>query len=62
MSEWEEYKIGDIADVIGGGTPSTAVSEYWGGQIPWLTPRDLTGYKKIFIEKGDRNITQIGLK
>ena len=62
MNEWEEYKISDIADVIGGGTPSTSNSSYWNGNIPWLTPRDLTGYSKIYISKGERNITSDGLR
>jgi type I restriction enzyme S subunit len=38
MTNSTEYKIEDIADVVGGGTPSTKVSEYYGGNIPWLTP------------------------
>lgn len=62
MGEWREYKISEIADVIGGGTPKTAVEEYWGGDIPWLAPRDLTGYNKVYISHGDRFITETGLK
>ena len=62
MSEWKEYKISDIADVIGGGTPKTAIDEYWNGDIPWLAPRDLTGYDKVYISHGDRFITEDGLK
>lgn len=49
MSEWKEYRLGEIADVIGGGTPSTTNVAYWNGDIPWLTPRDLTGYNKTYI-------------
>lgn len=62
ISEWREYKISDIADVVGGGTPKTAIDEYWNGDIPWLTPRDLTGYDKVYISHGDRFITEDGLK
>ncbi|TFV04801.1 restriction endonuclease subunit S, partial [Bacillus stratosphericus] len=62
MSEWREYKISDIADVIGGGTPKTEVQEYWNGNIPWITPKDLTNYKKVTISFGARNITSEGLK
>jgi type I restriction enzyme S subunit len=62
MGEWREYKISDIADVIGGGTPKTSVDEYWNGDIPWLAPRDLTGYDKVYISHGDRFITEEGLK
>lgn len=60
--DWAEAKLGDVAEVIGGGTPKTSTPEYWGGEIPWLTPKDLTGYKKVYISQGDRNITEEGLK
>jgi len=62
MSEWKEYKFSDIAEVIGGGTPDTFNVSYWNGDIPWLSPKDLTGYSKIYISKGERNITSDGLK
>jgi type I restriction enzyme S subunit len=62
MSEWKEYKISQIAEVIGGGTPSTVIPNYWNGNIPWLTPKDLTGYNKRYISKGERFISEIGLK
>jgi len=62
MGEWREYKISDIADVIGGGTPKTSIEEYWNGDIPWLSPRDLTGYDRVYISHGDRFITEKGLK
>ncbi len=62
MSSWRECKLGDIAEVIGGGTPKTSIAEYWNGNIPWLTPRDLTGYTKVYISHGERLITNDGLK
>ena len=62
MKNWKTYKLGEITEIIGGGTPSTAVNEYWNGKIPWLTPRDLTGYKYRYISKGERCITDCGLK
>ena len=61
MTEWKEYKLGEIAEIVGGGTPDTSNKEYWGGNIPWLTPKDLTGYNKIFISSGERFITEEGL-
>lgn len=60
--EWKEYKLGDVAEIVGGGTPSTTNKDYWDGDIPWLSPRDLTGYNRVYIEKGARNITREGLK
>jgi type I restriction enzyme S subunit len=62
MSEWKEYKIEDFCEVIGGGTPSTKEDSYYGGNISWITPRDLTNYKKRFISRGERTITELGLK
>ncbi|HPX96445.1 MAG TPA: restriction endonuclease subunit S [Brevefilum fermentans] len=61
MGKWQEYAIGDIADVVGGGTPKTKVKDYWGDEIPWLTPRDLSNFSGRFISKGERSITQKGL-
>lgn len=60
---WVWVRIGEVADVIGGGTPSTDRYEFWDrGEIPWITPADLSGYKEREISKGARNITQIGLE
>lgn len=59
---WREVLIGDIADIVGGGTPSTKQSEYFGGDIPWLTPKDLSGAKERYVMRGDRNLTEQGLR
>ena len=55
------YKIRDIGQVIGGGTPSTSNPDYYGGDIPWLSPKDLSDYKKRYIDHGEKNITKLGL-
>ena len=47
--------------MVGGATPSTTVEEYYGGEIPWLTPKDLSTFQGRYIERGDRNITYSGL-
>jgi len=59
---WKNAKINEITTIIGGGTPNTAIKEYYGGEIPWLSPVDLSGYKHKYISKGRKNITQLGLK
>ncbi len=59
---WDWVKLEDIGEIIGGGTPSTRVKEYFDGNIAWITPADLTGYKNKFITFGKRNITEEGLK
>ena len=58
---WKRYKISDIGVVTGGGTPSTKIKKYFNGDIPWITPKDLSNYKKIYIGKGRNNITEEGL-
>lgn len=59
---WAWVKLGDIGEVIGGGTPSTSIEEFFDGDIAWITPADLTGFKNKYISKGRRNITETGLK
>lgn len=61
MTEWKVIKLGDVADIIGGGTPDTKNDSYWGGDVPWLTPKDLSGYGSRHISKGERNISYQGL-
>ena len=61
-NEWEWVKLSDIGKIISGGTPSTAISEYWEGSINWIAPSDLTGYKNIRIKSGKKSITELGLK
>ena len=58
---WRWATMGEIADVIGGGTPRTDNPEFFGGKIPWITPADLSGYTSKTISHGARNITQSGL-
>ena len=60
--QWQEVRLGEVAEIIGGGTPKTSIPEYWNGEIPWLTPKDLAGYNHIYISKGERFITKLGLK
>jgi len=59
--DWEVKTISQVAEVVGGGTPSTKNLEYWNGKISWLTPKDLSNYKFKYIEKGERSITEEGL-
>lgn len=63
MDEWVECKLSDIGTIVGGATPSTKIVEnYEGGTIPWITPKDLSTFSERYIEKGERNITDLGLK
>ena len=60
-SVWKKYRFNQIGNVISGGTPSTTVSEYWNGTIPFVTPNDLSVTTSAIISKTDRNITTLGL-
>ena len=56
---WEQRKLGDVADIVGGGTPSTAISEYWDGDIDWYAPAEIAD--QIFVNSSQKKITAEGL-
>lgn len=58
--EWKTVKLGSIADVVGGGTPDTNNSDYWDGNIAWLTPSEIGTEKYVYTSK--KHITEEGLK
>lgn len=58
--EWEEKKLGDVCDIIGGGTPDTNKAEYWNGNIQWFTPTEIGNTK--YISESKRKITQLGFE
>ena len=59
---WELVTIADLGRVVSGATPSTKESSYWGGDINWISPSDLTGYSSKYISKGAKSITERGLR
>ena len=59
---WMQVTLGDVGEIISGGTPSTAIPEYWNGEINWITPADLSGYSKKYIIHGAKSISKLGLK
>jgi len=54
--------LSELGDIVGGATPSTIKEEYYGGDIPWITPKDLSGYSERYIERGERSISKEGFK
>lgn len=58
---WSESTIGALARVTGGGTPSTRVSSYWNGDIPWFTPAEIRPEGSGLVSTSERTITQEGL-
>lgn len=60
---WKKIEIGDVADVISGGTPKSGIAENFsspGEGIAWLTPADLSGYRGKYISHGARDLSTLG--
>lgn len=60
---WKKIEIGDVADIISGGTPKSGIAENFsppGEGIAWLTPADLSGYRGKYISHGARDLTTLG--
>ena len=55
---WEQRKLGELADIIGGGTPSTSNNDYWDGDIDWYAPAEIAD--QIYVASSERKITQQG--
>lgn len=60
MSNWKTYKLSEILNLVGGGTPKTTVSEYWNGNIPWLSVVDFGNCNK-YVYQTEKTITEKGL-
>ncbi|MGP8320236.1 MAG: restriction endonuclease subunit S [Methanosarcinaceae archaeon] len=60
MREWKEYKLSELMELVGGGTPKTSIPEYWGGDIPWLSVTDFNNGKKFCFD-AEKKITERGL-
>ena len=55
---WEQRKLGDIADIVGGGTPSTGNQSYWDGDIDWYAPTEIAN--QIYANSSQKKITGLG--
>jgi len=60
-NSWAWTRLEEIGIVASGGTPSTSVPEYFEGDVPWITPADLSSFTSKFIQRGRRNISEKGL-
>ena len=56
---WEQRKLGEVSQIVGGGTPSTGIPDYWDGDIDWYSPAEIG--EEIFVSCSQRKITQLGL-
>ena len=57
---WEQRKLGEVAEIVGGGTPSTKVKEYWDGDINWYSPVEIGN--SIYASGSVKRITKLGLE
>ena len=58
--EWEEKKLSEIVDIVGGGTPDTNVKEYWDGEINWFSPTEVGN--SIYLDTSEKRISELGLQ
>ena len=58
--DWEQRELGELADIVGGGTPSTSNSDYWDGDIDWYAPAEIAD--QIYVSSSTRKITQKGFE
>ena len=56
--DWEQRKLGGIADIVGGGTPSTGNPSYWNGEIDWYAPAEIAD--QIYVNSSQKKITDLG--
>ena len=60
---WRWVRLGGITQIVGGGTPSSGNKEYYeNGEIPWISPADLSNYNDMYISHGAKSITALGLQ
>ena len=59
---WEMVELGEVCEVVSGATPKREVAAYWGGDIDWVTPKDLTDLDGRFIDEAPEKITEAGYK
>lgn len=58
---WQIKKVGDVCEVVNGGTPKTSVAEYWGGEHKWITPAEMGKRSSPFVNETERTLTDQGL-
>lgn len=58
---WKEVVLGDVVNLIGGGTPKRSIDEYWNGDIPWLSVKDFNNDLR-YVKTSEERITQLGLE
>ena len=60
--EWPRVPVSDIATAVIGGTPRRSVAEYWDGNLPWATAKDVARVPSRYLDEVQENITEAGLE
>ena len=58
---WRKGSVLEIATLLSGGTPKTDVSEYWNGDINWISAKDITNSNSQFIIETEKTVTELGI-
>lgn len=61
-SPWSKVRLGECCEIVSGATPSTTVDTFWGGEVCWATPKDLSELEGAYISNTPRKLTQAGLE
>ena len=59
---WPVATVGEVCEVVSGATPRTGKPEFWDGNVPWVTPKDLSKLGQKHLSDTPRKITKAGLK
>lgn len=62
MTQWRTARLEDVAQVLGGGTPSRAEESYFGGGVAWATPTDITKLEQLYISETKETVSEEGLR
>ena len=62
MTEWQEARLGEVVEIVSGGTPKSSIKEYWGGGVHWITPKDMGKLKDDYVHDTARTISPLGLE
>lgn len=57
---WERKTLGEVCEVVNGGTPKTSVAKYWGGEYCWITPAEMGKRESPYVDDTERKLTDEG--
>src|SRR5271166_4231481 len=58
---WSPITVGELGEIVSGGTPDRSIPRFWGGDIPWVTPTEITALRKKWLDDTPEKITLAGL-